>query len=103
MAPGAPVIHDEKDAKGIHDSKRNVSAHLLAEVGDVQKGFAEAERVFEGVYRVPHVQQSSIEPHVCITWLDEDHRLIVRTSTQVPFHVRASSRRSWRSRSAASA
>jgi putative selenate reductase molybdopterin-binding subunit len=88
MAPGAPVIHDEKDAKGIHDARRNVSAHLLAEVGDVRKGFAEAERVFEGVYRVPHVQQSSIEPHVCITWLDEDHRLIVRTSTQVPFHVR---------------
>ena len=59
MQPKAPVIHDEPDAKGIHDAKRNISAHLQAEVGDVQKGFAEAERVFEGVYRVPHVQQSS--------------------------------------------
>ena len=88
MQPDAPVIHDEPDATGIHDAKRNVSAHLLAEVGDVQKGFAEAERVFEGTYRVPHVQQSSIEPHITITWLDEDHRLMVRTSTQVPFHVR---------------
>jgi len=88
MQPKAPVIHDEPDAKGIHDAKRNISAHLHAEVGDVQKGFAEAEQVFEGVYKVPHVQQSSIEPHVTITWLDEDHRLIVRTSTQVPFHVR---------------
>ena len=34
------------------------------------------------------MQQSSIEPHITITWLDEDHRLMVRTSTQVPFHVR---------------
>lgn len=88
MEPGAPVIHDEPDAKGIHDARRNVSAHLEADVGDVAQGFALAERVFEGVYRVPHVQQCSIEPHITITWLDEDNRLLVRTSTQVPFHVR---------------
>jgi putative selenate reductase molybdopterin-binding subunit len=30
----------------------------------------------------------SLEPHVVITWLDDDDRLVVRTSTQVPFHVR---------------
>jgi putative selenate reductase molybdopterin-binding subunit len=60
----------------------------VAEVGSVERGFAEAERVFEATYRVPYVQQSSIEPHITITWLDEDHRLMVRTSTQVPFHVR---------------
>jgi putative selenate reductase molybdopterin-binding subunit len=88
MAPGAPVIHDQPDASGIKDPKRNLAAEIVAEVGDVAKGFAEAERVFEETYRVPYVQQSSIEPHVTITWLDEDHRLMVRTSTQVPFHVR---------------
>ena len=48
----------------------------------------QAERVFEDTYRVPYVQQASIEPHIAITWLDEDNRLMVRTSTQVPFHVR---------------
>jgi putative selenate reductase molybdopterin-binding subunit len=88
MEPGAPVIHDEPDITGANDPSRNVAAHLAAHVGDVEKGFAEAERVFEGVYRVPYVQQASIEPHIAITWLDEDHRLMVRTSTQVPFHVR---------------
>ena len=31
---------------------------------------AQAERVFEGTYRVPYVQQASIEPHIAITWLD---------------------------------
>src|SRR4030095_5027383 len=45
-------------------------------------------RVFEETYRVPYVQQASIEPHISITWLDEDHRLMVRTSTRVPFHAR---------------
>ena len=88
MAPGAPVIHDQEDASGIKDASRNLAAEIVAEVGSVERGFAEAEQVFEGTYRVPYVQQSSIEPHITITWLDEDHRLIVRTSTQVPFHVR---------------
>jgi putative selenate reductase molybdopterin-binding subunit len=88
MAPGAPVIHDQPDSSGIKDPARNLAAEIVAEVGDVAKGFAEADRVFEGTYRVPYVQQSSIEPHITITWLDEDHRLMVRTSTQVPFHVR---------------
>jgi putative selenate reductase molybdopterin-binding subunit len=88
MEPGAPVIHDEPDASGIKDSSRNLAAALEADVGDVARGFAEADRVFEATYRVPYVQQASIEPHITITWLDEDHRLMVRTSTQVPFHVR---------------
>jgi len=88
MAQGAPVIHDEKDATGIKDAARNLAAEINAAVGDVAKGFAEADQVLEQTYRVPYVQQSSIEPHVTITWLDEDNRLMVRTSTQVPFHVR---------------
>jgi putative selenate reductase molybdopterin-binding subunit len=88
LAEGAPVIHDEADATGIKDATHNVAAALEAEIGSVTQGFAEAERVFEATYRVPYVQQSSIEPHITITWLDEDDRLTVRTSTQVPFHVR---------------
>jgi putative selenate reductase molybdopterin-binding subunit len=88
LQPGAPVVHDEPDATGIRDPARNIAAHITAEVGDIAEGFRLAERVFEGTYRVPYVQQSSIEPHIAITWLDEDNRLTVRTSTQVPFHVR---------------
>src|SRR5215813_3631251 len=46
--PGAPVIHDERDATGIKDAQHNVAAALEAEVGSVARGFAEAEHVFEG-------------------------------------------------------
>lgn len=88
MAPGAPVIHDEDDLQHVRDPSRNLVAEIVAVVGDMEKGFREADRVFENTYRVPYVQQSSIEPHITITWLDEDNRLFVRTSTQVPFHVR---------------
>ncbi len=88
MQPGAPVIHDEPDAIKIHDANRNIVHHLHAAYNDVEAGFAAADYVFEGEYRTHQVQQASIETHVCITWWDEDDRLVVRTSTQVPFHVR---------------
>lgn len=90
MKEGAPVIHDEPDAKGfgVYDPSRNLAARLHEEVGDVDKAFAEADYVFEHTYEVPKVQQTSIEPHVVHTYWDEDGRLVVVTSTQVPFHVR---------------
>jgi putative selenate reductase molybdopterin-binding subunit len=88
MDPETPRLHMEAEKRGIYSPQRNIAAHVAAEVGDVRKGFAEAEVIHEGEYSVHYVQQSSIEPHITITWLDEDGRLVVRTSTQVPFHVR---------------
>lgn len=88
MKDGAPVIHDEPDAVGIKDAAHNIVTTLFAEVGDVEKAYAEADHQFDRTYTVHQVQQASIEGHNCITWFDENNRLVVRTSTQVPFHVR---------------
>ncbi len=88
MDPGAPCIHPEPDSYRIHDASRNLAARIEAEVGNVEQGFAESHLVVEGEYIVPQVQQTPLEPHIVITYWDEDERLIVRTSTQVPFHVR---------------
>ena len=88
MKPGAPVIHDEPDAIKIHDASRNLVHHIEADSGDVAKGFAEADFVFEKEYRVHQVQQCPIEPHIAIAYWDSDERLTVRSSTQVPFHAR---------------
>jgi putative selenate reductase molybdopterin-binding subunit len=88
MDEGAPVIHDEDDATGILDASRNMAAHVDAEVGDVEEGFAKAEHVFEHTYRVQYVHANPSEPHIAATFLDEKNRLVVVTSTQVPFHVR---------------
>jgi putative selenate reductase molybdopterin-binding subunit len=84
----APAIHDEEDSIGIHDAERNIVHHIEAEVGDVENGFKEADHVFEKTYYVHQVQQAPIEPHIAISWWDSDERLVIRTSTQVPFHVR---------------
>ena len=88
IQPGAPVIHDEPDTEGIHDAAHNLVHHIYAEKGDVAQGFAEADHVFEHSYYTHQVQQVPIEPHIAISWWDADERLVIRTSTQVPFHVR---------------
>jgi len=88
MNPDAPRIHPEAESYRIHDASRNIAAHLHAEIGDVERGFAESDLVVEGEYIVPQVQQTPIENHIVITYWDEDDRLVVRTSTQVPYHVR---------------
>ena len=90
MKPEAVRIHDEPEYVNFADSNpdKNLAAHIRIDIGDVEKGFAEADRIFEADYEVPKVQQAHIEPHVCVTYWDEDDRLVIRTSTQVPFHVR---------------
>jgi putative selenate reductase molybdopterin-binding subunit len=85
---GAPVIHDEPDMAGAYDPAHNISHHLHAEVGTMEQGLAESDLVFEHQYYVHQVQQCPIEPHIAISYWDSDERLVIRTSTQVPFHVR---------------
>ena len=85
---GAPVIHDEPDMADAHDPAHNISHFIEAEVGSVERGYAEADHVFEHNYYVHQVQQCPIEPHIAISYWDADERLVIRTSTQVPFHVR---------------
>ncbi len=85
---GAPVIHDEPDMEGAHDASHNLVHHLKADTGSVEDGFAKAARVFEDTVRVHQVQQTPIEPHIAISAWDSDERLVITSSTQVPFHVR---------------
>lgn len=84
----SPQVHTEEDPAGIAEPDRNLAAQLHAEVGDIQDGFDEADHVIENEYKVSKVQQTPIEPHISIGWMDEDGRLNLRTSTQVPYHVR---------------
>jgi putative selenate reductase molybdopterin-binding subunit len=90
MKEGAPIIHDEPEYVNFAESnpRKNLAAEIRIDIGDVEKGFAEADRIYEAEYTVPKVQQAHIEPHVCVTYWDEDDRLVIRTSTQVPFHAR---------------
>ncbi|MBN1429641.1 MAG: molybdopterin-dependent oxidoreductase [Anaerolineae bacterium] len=88
MQPGAPILHDEPESWLIEDPQRNLAAVVDWELGNVEESFRQADHIFEDTYYSPKVQQTPIENHVVVTWWDEDDRLVIRTSTQVPFHVR---------------
>ncbi len=90
MNKDAPLLHDEPEFVNFADSdpKKNLAARIRIDIGDVKEGFKEADYVFENTYEVPKVQQVHIEPHVVISYWDEDDRMVIRTSTQVPFHAR---------------
>ena len=88
MAPGAPVIHDEPDSTKIHDRTRNIAGYILREIGNVAEGFGESDLIFEREFRTQRQQHCPIEPHITMSWLDADGRLVIRSSTQVPYHAR---------------
>ena len=82
------AIHPSEGTSGIHDVEKNIAAHLDAKIGDVEAALAGSAHTFEGSYSTPFVQMAHIEPHISLSWLDDNNRLVIRTSTQVPHHVR---------------
>ncbi|MBF0545561.1 MAG: molybdopterin-dependent oxidoreductase [Candidatus Riflebacteria bacterium] len=90
--PEAPIIHDESDCSVpipvFYEPKNNHCSHIETRVGDVEKGYKEADFVIENKYKSHYAQHCPIEPHVCAAYLDESDRLTLISSTQVPFHAR---------------
>lgn len=92
-APGAPLLHADKGADSrIGDPCRNVVAEVHGGVGDVAEGVTAARAaggaVVQERYTTQRVQHAHLETHGCTGWRDEDGRLVLRSSTQVPFLVR---------------
>ncbi len=87
MKDGAPVIHDEPDSRNIPDAKRNIAAKFDFEVKNGE-WFKEADHVLEHSWSIPYLQHCALEPHTSIAYFDNFGRVVLRTSTQVPFHVR---------------
>ncbi|MGX1805496.1 molybdopterin-dependent oxidoreductase [Nocardia sp. NPDC055321] len=89
LAEGAPVLHAERGPESrIADPGRNIVAEVHGRAGDVTAGLSAAAEVVQGVWETQRVQHVHLETHGSIGWLDADGRLVLRTSTQVPFLVR---------------
>src|SRR5579883_2536649 len=96
MQEGAPQLHESDvthpnaahNFGNIYDAAHNIAAHELIERGDFQAAMREADLIVEGEYRVPCISHAVLEPHVCVAYLDGYDRLIVVSSTQVPYHTR---------------
>lgn len=86
-SPGAPLLHpDRTPAERVDHAHRNVVAAV--HTGDAAAALASSHTVVSGTWRTSRVTHAQLETHGSIGWLDEDGRLVIRSSTQVPFLTR---------------
>jgi len=79
LADGAPQIHSF--------APRNICFQDQLNKGDVEKGLAEADAIFEDTFTFPMVYHYSMEPHTAIAKVDEEG-IAVWSSNTHPFGIR---------------
>jgi CO/xanthine dehydrogenase Mo-binding subunit len=92
MAADAPLLFEDMITRGIEpvpSKASNISKRLEFTLGDVAKGFDEAEIVVENEFKTAAVHQAYIEPHACAARVDADGQGEIWTATQGHFGVRA--------------
>jgi CO/xanthine dehydrogenase Mo-binding subunit len=83
MQPGAPRVRPEGNIFQF-DSGPTRKIRL----GDVEKGFKEADNIVEGKYTNSMNEHAPMEPQVSVAYLDESDRLTIHTVTQdLYFHL----------------
>ena len=99
MKEDAPLLHDnlttyfklERFAKGDDTgAKSNIASHIQHKLGDVEKGFQEADVIVEREFTTQTVHQGYIEPHASTATWAGDGRLTIWTCTQGSFAIRSS-------------
>ncbi|MBI4526871.1 MAG: xanthine dehydrogenase family protein molybdopterin-binding subunit [Deltaproteobacteria bacterium] len=94
---GAPLVHETVriPTSGFADLAElrpvegtNVCTHFKLNKGDVEKGFADSDLIFEDTFTLPATQHAFLEPHACIASVQRDGRITVWSTTQNPFVVR---------------
>lgn len=86
------IIHPEDNWRALSevgaDNKRNLCACGELEEGDVESELAACAQVVDKTYHIKAVQQSMMETFRTYTEMDPYGRIVVVSSTQIPFHVR---------------
>jgi len=85
MGGHAPVLHPKDATARIANAALNIVKEFHGENGDVEKGFAEADAIYEETFQTQRQQHAQLETHISISYIGEDGRIHVRTSTQTPF------------------
>ncbi|HVA23225.1 MAG TPA: xanthine dehydrogenase family protein molybdopterin-binding subunit [Chloroflexota bacterium] len=82
IAPDAPPIHDSIARRDFltypdivlnTEAGKNIFNYYRLRRGDAERGFREADEVFEDTFRTPHQQHVSLEPHLTLARIDGDH------------------------------
>ena len=101
QAPGAPVIHPGLDSYEVGpvklwtdghpktpDDPPNMFARWIVERGDIDKGFAGSDRIFEHTFTLPRTHQGYMERHSCIVAISDDGRVQVWAGNKQPHALR---------------
>ena len=91
MKEDSTLLHDDLTAKELGEETgktSNVATHFRYEIGDVAKGFGEADITVEHEYTTAMVHQGYIEPHNATALWNADGQLTVWCSTQGAFNAR---------------
>lgn len=92
-AEGSPtVIHHNDGAfpkiPVYYDASKNIAAKVEAGVGNFEDAFNKSPKKIESDFYVPYASHCALEPHAAVSYLDHRGRLVIISTTQVPFHVR---------------
>ncbi|MFY9371258.1 MAG: molybdopterin cofactor-binding domain-containing protein [bacterium] len=82
-----PLEAMAEDAYPIHGDS-NIAGKIYQNAGDVEKGFAEADYIFEDTYTTPAVHHGAIETHSAIAHFDARGKLTVISANQNTFGTR---------------
>ena len=91
MSEGATIVHEDLTTTEFESDTgkvSNVAEHFQHKLGDVEKGFEEADVVVEREFNTATVHQGYIEPHSCTAHWNKDGRIEVWNSCQGPFNIR---------------
>ena len=91
MKDGASLLHDDVTTTELGektDKPSNVASHIQFDMGDLAKGFAEADVVVEHEFTTATVHQGYIEPQNATAMWNADGQLTIWTSTQGAFTAR---------------
>ncbi|MBN1835634.1 MAG: molybdopterin-dependent oxidoreductase [Spirochaetales bacterium] len=72
----------------IHEGKSNLMLQLNRDFGDVDKAFAEADRIFEDEFSTQAVSHGNLEPRCSVAQVTPDGILEIWSGTQSPYFVR---------------
>jgi CO/xanthine dehydrogenase Mo-binding subunit len=92
LAPGAPLVHEGWSsyvAIPILQRAGNVCNRARIAVGDVERGWAEADRIFEHRFTTAMVHQGYTEPRAAVASWDSSGQVTVWSNTQLPFDVQS--------------
>jgi CO/xanthine dehydrogenase Mo-binding subunit len=89
MKPGAPVVQEGRALETVPAGMSgNVTHYCEFGHGDVEAGFARADRIIERTFRTAATHQGYIEPHACLASMGPDGRADLWCCTQGQYMVR---------------